>query len=151
MGDLQTGQMAPDFELISQDGTPVRLSQFRGVSPVVIFFYPKDDTPGCTKEACEFRDRSSKFKAHGAQLLGISSDSQDSHARFAVKYGLPFALLSDHGGRVRKLFGVKKSLGILPGRATYVIDREGVLRHVFNSQTQPERHIDEALEALSRL
>jgi peroxiredoxin Q/BCP len=144
------GQMAPDFELSSQDHSRVRLSQFRGHYPVVIFFYPKDDTSGCTKEACGFRDATPEFDALGAQLIGISSDSEDSHARFAAKYRLRFTLLSDKGGKVRKLYQVKSTLGIIPGRATYVIDRNGILIHAFSSQTDPTRHIDEALQALRR-
>lgn len=114
---------------------------------MVVFFYPKDDTTGCTKEACRFRDRFSEFDA---QILGISSDSSASHATFATKYQLPFTLLSDVGGKVRKLYGVPKTFGILPGRATYVIDRDGVLRHFFSSQSQPEKHVEEAASALRR-
>lgn len=148
MSKLQQGQPAPDFELPGYDGTRVRLSQFRGVSPVVIFFYPKDDTSGCTKEACGFRDAQPEFEAHGAKLIGISSDSEESHAKFAAKYGLPFTLLSDKGGKVRNLYQVKSTFGIIPGRATFVIDRDGILSHSFTSLTEPEKHIDEALLAL---
>jgi peroxiredoxin Q/BCP len=142
------GQPAPDFELPDQHGGPVRLSQFRGTQAVVIFFYPKDDTTGCVKEACAFRDNFAKFDA---RILGISSDSPESHVRFAAKYQLPFTLLSDTGGRVRKGYGVPKTFGILPGRATFVIDRHGILRHFFSSQSQPERHVQEALTALKTL
>jgi len=148
MATLQPGQPAPDFELPDQNGNPVSLSGFRGKSAVVLFFYPKDDTAGCTKEACAFRDHSDTFDAMGATLLGISSDSTDSHSRFAAKYGLPMTLLSDQGGRVRKLYGVKSTLGIIPGRATFVVDREGIVRRVFSSQSQPVRHVEEALAAL---
>ncbi len=148
MSKLQKGQPAPDFELPASDGTRVRLSQFRGKSPVVIFFYPKDDTSGCTKEACGFRDAKPEFEAHGAELIGISSDSGQSHAKFAAKYGLPFTLLSDRGGAVRKLYNVKSTFGIIPGRATFVVDKDGLLCHSFTSLTEPEKHIDEALLAL---
>ncbi len=148
MTELKAGDAAPDFELPDAAGNPVRLSQFRGRSAVVIFFYPKDETTGCTMEACRFRDDYARFKAAGAEVLGISGDSAASHAKFAAKYQLPFTLLSDTGGRVRKLYGVKKTFGILPGRATYTIDREGVVRHVFSSQSQPARHVEEALRAL---
>jgi peroxiredoxin Q/BCP len=151
MSKPEAGKPAPDFELVSQDFTKVRLSQFRGHHPVVIFFYPKDDTSGCTKEACGFRDARPEFEALGAKLIGISSDSEESHARFAAKYQLPFILLSDKGGKVRKLYQVKSTLGIIPGRATFVIDRDGVLIHEFSSQTAPTRHIDEALAALRRV
>ncbi len=147
MSQLQTGQIAPDFELPAQDGQPVRLSSLRG-SPVVLFFYPKDDTTGCTKEACAFRDRFPVFDAQGAKIFGISSDSADSHTRFASKYNLPYPLLADRGGKVRKLFGVKSTFGIIPGRVTYVIDPKGVVRHIFSSQADPERHVREALAAL---
>jgi peroxiredoxin Q/BCP len=148
LSKLQIGQPAPDFELPDQDGKPVRLSRFRGVSAVVIFFYPKDDTTGCTKEACAFRDELPKFD--GAQVIGISSDSSGSHAQFRAKYGLPYTLLSDAGGRVRKLYGVRSTFGVIPGRRSFVIDREGVLRHEFSSQFAPERHVAEALAALGK-
>src|ERR1039457_4637066 len=109
MSKPRIGHPAPDFELPDQNGAPVRLSQFRGRGPVVLFFYPKDDTTGCTKEACGFRDEFEGFQAAGAQILGISSDSSESHAQFISKYSLPYTLLSDEGGRVRKLFGVRST------------------------------------------
>jgi peroxiredoxin Q/BCP len=150
MAELLPGQPAPDFELPDQNGKAVRLSHFRGQRSVVLFFYPKDDTPGCTIEACGFRDSNGAFAAHGAELIGISSDSPESHARFAAKYDLPFTLLSDRKGRVRKLYGATGLLGgLIPGRATFVIDREGVVRHVFTSRTQFQQHVTEALAALS--
>ncbi len=150
MSELKPGMAAPDFELPDQNGQPIRLSQYRGKHAVVVYFYPKDDTGGCTVEACRFRDDFAKFRAAGAEILGISGDSTESHRKFATKYNLPFTLLSDRGGHVRKLYGVKKTLGIIPGRATYVIDREGIFRHVFSSQSEPARHIDEALLALAK-
>ena len=117
MSKPRIGQPAPDFELPDQNGAPVRLSQFRGRSAVVLFFYPKDDTTGCTKEACRFRDEFEGFQAAGAQILGISSDSRASHAQFVSKYSLPFTLLSDEGGRAmldRELFNrlAAKSISI---------------------------------------
>jgi peroxiredoxin Q/BCP len=148
LSQLKPGQPAPDFELPDQNGTPVRLSQFRGHNAVVIFFYPKDDTSGCTKEACGFRDRFEAFQAKGVRILGISSDSTGSHQQFAAKFGLQYSLLSDEGGRVRKLYGVRSTFGFIPGRVSFVIDRDGVLRHIFSSQFQPERHVEEALRAL---
>ncbi len=126
----------------------MRLSQFRGKRAVVLFFYPKDDTSGCTIEACGFRDSYARFDA---EILGISSDSQASHTAFAAKYSLPYTLLSDTGGRVRKLYRVPRTFGILPGRATYVIDRAGILRHFFSSQSEPAKHIEEALKALAAI
>ena len=152
MSKLILGQPAPEFELPDQNGDTVRLSQFRGRNPVVIFFYPKDDTTGCTIEACRFRDEFGKFSGiQDARIIGISSDSSASHAAFAAKYNLPYTLLSDRGGRVRKLYGVPKTFGILPGRATFVVDRGGVLRHFFSSQAQAAKHIDEALAALAAI
>ena len=143
------GTPAPDFELPDQHGNLVRLSQYRGRNAVVVYFYPKDDTTGCTIEACRFRDDFEKFRVTGAEIIGISDDSTESHARFASKYHLPFTLLSDKGGRVRKLYGVKKTFGVIPGRVTFVIDREGIVRHVFSSQSSPARHVEEALVALA--
>jgi peroxiredoxin Q/BCP len=147
---MKPGDAAPDFELNDQDGARVRLSQFRGGSVVVLFFYPKDDTSGCTKEACAFRDRFAEFRGLDAQVFGVSSDSEASHRAFRTKYQLPFSLLSDPGARVRKLYGVKSTMGVIPGRETFVIDREGVVREVFASQFQPEEHIRKALAALGQ-
>jgi peroxiredoxin Q/BCP len=148
MPDLVNGFPAPDFELPDQNGQAVRLRQFRGRS-VVLFFYPKDDTTGCTIEACRFRDEFERFTAAGAEVIGISDDSCESHQKFISKYKLPFTLLSDKGGRVRKLYGVNKTFGIIPGRVTFVIDREGVVQHVFSSQSNPAKHVDEALGVLA--
>lgn len=148
MPALQPGMPAPDFELPDAEGKPVRLSQYRGQSAVVVYFYPKDDTSICTKEACTFRDDFAKFRSAGAVILGISDDSSPSHAAFAAKYSLPFPLLSDKGGQVRKLFGVKRALGVLPGRVTFVIDREGVVRHVYSALFESARHAQQALSAL---
>ncbi len=149
MPAIATGTPAPDFELPDQHGEFVRLSRFRGKGPVVLYFYPKDDTTGCTIEACRFRDDFEKFRVTGAEILGISDDSTESHGRFASKYHLPFTLLSDKGGAVRKLYGVKKTFGVIPGRVTFVIDRQGIVRHVFSSQSSPARHVEEALMALA--
>ena len=150
MSQIQPGQKAPDFELPDQHGTPVRLSQFQGLSAVVLFFYPKDDTTGCTAEACGFRDDSPRFDAGGARVIGVSSDSSASHLRFAAKHSLPFTLLADQGGKVRAMYGASGALfGLIPGRVTFVIDREGVVRHVFSSQTRFVQHVEEALRSLS--
>jgi peroxiredoxin Q/BCP len=144
----RVGERAPEFELHDQNGAAVRLGGLREKGPVVIFFYPKDDTAGCTKEACGFRDEFAQFRQTGAQIVGISSDSEESHQRFAAKYSLPYTLLSDPGGRVRKLYGAASFFGLMPGRATFVIDREGIVRHVFSSQSRFEEHVDEALRGL---
>src|SRR5271166_6434982 len=130
------GDLAPDFTLPSSTGEMVSLSDFRGKSEVVLFFYPKDDTPGCTAEACSFRDSHEAFREAGAEVIGVSSDSSDSHRKFAGRYGLPFRLLSDPKGELRSRFGVPKTLGLLPGRVTYLIDRHGIVRHIFSSQLQ---------------
>jgi peroxiredoxin Q/BCP len=145
---VAVGDRAPDFALPSAGGATVRLSDFRGKKAVVLYFYPKDDTPGCTKEACGFRDSYEEFTNAGAEVIGVSSDTAESHRGFASKHGLPFTLLSDRGGQVRKQYGVPATLGLLPGRVTFVIDRDGVVRHVFNSQLAATRHVGEALAAL---
>ena len=148
---IKAGDKAPDFALADRTGKTVRLSDFRGQKPVVLYFYPKDDTPGCTKEACSFRDQYQDFQDAGAEVIGVSSDSESAHAKFTEKYRLPFTLLADAGGKVRKAYGVPATLGLLPGRVTYVIDRDGTVRHVFNSQLQATQHVAEALQALRRL
>jgi peroxiredoxin Q/BCP len=118
---------------------------------VVLYFYPKDDTRGCTAEACAFRDSHEVFTDAGAEVIGVSSDSSDRHAAFAGRHNLPFTLLSDRGGRIRKSYGVPAVLGVVPGRVTYVIDREGTVRHVFNSMTNIGQHVGDALDVVKRL
>jgi thioredoxin-dependent peroxiredoxin len=145
---VDVGSKAPDFTLPSQSGELVSLGDFLGRRPVVLFFYPKDDTPGCTKEACAFRDGHEEFGKLDAEVVGVSSDSVGSHSSFAAKHDLPFTLLSDEGSRVRTIYGVPSTLGLFPGRVTYVIDAEGVVRRVFSSQLGVERHVEEALRAL---
>jgi peroxiredoxin Q/BCP len=145
---VEVGQPAPDFELPDADGKRVRLADFKGKKAVVLYFYPKDDTPGCTAEACSFRDSYEDFQDAGAEVIGVSSDSASSHAKFAKRHELPFTLLSDAKGEVRKKYGVPSTMGLLPGRVTYVIDKKGVVRHVFNSQLQATRHVSEALDAI---
>ena len=147
-GNVGIGSKAPDFTLPSQTGEMVSLADFLDRKPVVLFFYPKDDTPGCTREACAFRDDHEEFGKLDAEVIGISSDSVESHRRFANKHRLPFTLLSDEGGKVRKLYGVSNTFGLLPGRVTYVMDEQGVIRHVFSSQLGTRRHVEEALKVL---
>jgi thioredoxin-dependent peroxiredoxin len=141
------GQTPPDFTLPDQDGSVVSLSDLRG-SWAVVYFYPADDTPGCTAESCSFRDSHEEFTDAGARVIGISSDSVESHRAFADKHHLPFTLLADGDGTVRKAWGVGKTMGLLPGRVTYIIDPEGVVRHKFSSQFKPKKHIDEALSVI---
>jgi peroxiredoxin Q/BCP len=150
-GKVQVGDVAPDFTLPDQSGRPVRLRDLIGERTVVLYFYPKDETPGCTLEARAFRDSYEKFTAQGAEVVGVSSDSVGSHRRFAARYDLPFLLLSDKGGVVRERYGVEKTLGLLPGRVSYVIDRSGVVRHVYSSQLFATRHSRAALDVLQRL
>jgi thioredoxin-dependent peroxiredoxin len=148
---VQVGDKAPDFTLPAQSGEQVRLSDQLGSHVVVLYFYPKDFTSGCTAEACAFRDQYEVFSDAGAEVIGVSSDSVDKHAGFAGKHKLPFTLLSDQGGQVRKLYGVPAKLGVIPGRVTYVIDRDGVVRHVFNSLTDINGHVLDALEVVRQL
>ncbi|MGD1907797.1 MAG: peroxiredoxin [Leptolyngbyaceae cyanobacterium] len=148
---ITVGDLAPDFSLASQNGETVTLSQFKGQKPVVLYFYPKDDTPGCTAESCSFRDSYEAFTDLGAEVIGISSDSPSSHSAFANKHNLPFTLVSDMGAKVRKAYGVPATLGLLPGRVTYVIDRDGIVKHVFNSQFNATAHVQEALSVLKSL
>ncbi len=124
------------------------MGDFVGEKEIVLYFYPKDRSPGCTTEAKAFRDSYEVFKDMGAEVIGIRSDSADSHKDFAAKCDLPFILLSDAGGKVRKLYGVPSTLGLLPGRVTYIIDMRGIVRHIFSSQTNPAKHVDEAISAL---
>ncbi|NEQ37710.1 MAG: peroxiredoxin [Okeania sp. SIO3I5] len=148
---IKVGDKAPEFTLPSQDGTQVSLSNFLGKKNVVIYFYPKDDTPGCTKEACAFRDQYQVFTDTGAEVIGISGDTQQSHKQFATKYNLPFTLLCDTNNKVRQLYDVPATLWILPGRVTYVIDKEGIIRHIFDSMLDFEAHVKEALKTLKAI
>ena len=148
---IGVGDKAPDFQLTDQAGRKVSLADFRGQKAVVLYFYPKDETPGCTKEACSFRDSYEDFVKAGAEVIGVSGDSVDKHKSFAEHHRLPFTLLADDGNKLRKAYGVPATLWILPGRVTYVIDKQGVVRHVFDSQLQATKHIDEALAVIKRL
>jgi peroxiredoxin Q/BCP len=145
------GDPAPDFTLPTQTGEQVSLHDLLEQQVVVLFFYPKDDTYGCTREACAFRDAYDVFTEAGAQVVGVSSDSIDSHDSFARKHSLPFTLLADEGGELRRRYDVPTTLGILAGRVTYVIDRQGVIRHVFSSQTQFNNHVQGALAVVRQL
>ncbi|MCE9557073.1 MAG: peroxiredoxin [Planctomycetes bacterium] len=151
MPSIQIGDRAPDISAVAQDGTRISLANYRGRQPVVLFFYPKDGTAICTKEACAFRDSFEDFVAAGAVVIGVSSDSQSSHREFASAHRLPFHLLSDDDGALRTALGVPKTLGIMPGRVTYVIDRDGIVRHIFNSQFSAGRHVKEALAIVRQL
>jgi peroxiredoxin Q/BCP len=148
---VNVGDKAPDFTLDSQTGENVTLSDFFGKKNVVLYFYPKDETPGCTREACTFRDSYELFTDLGAEVIGVSADTVESHKAFAEHHNLPFTLLSDLDNNVRKLYGATSTLSFIPGRVTFIIDKKGVIRHVFSSQLQPEKHIEEAKEVLKRI
>ncbi len=148
---LEVGSMAPDFSLPDQTGKRVNLTDFLGKVNIVVFFYPKDESFGCTKEACGFRDAYEDFKEAGAEVIGISADDIASHQAFAANHKLPFILLSDKGKAVAEKYNVGKSLGVIPGRVTYVIDKDGIIRMVFSSQINFQKHIDEALAVLKQL
>lgn len=149
---IKVGSKVPEFSLPDQDGKMVNIMDFVGKNNLVIYFYPKDDTPGCTAEACSFRDQFVVFQEYGAEVFGISADSVEKHKNFAEKHRLPFRLLSDVNKRVRKLFGVPSDLlGLLPGRVTYIVDKTGTVRHIFNSQLNAEKHVTEALQILEKL
>jgi thioredoxin-dependent peroxiredoxin len=152
MMKLKVGSKIPQFVLPDQDGNNININDLTGKSNLVIYFYPKDDTPGCTAEACSFRDQFVDFKETGAEVIGISSDSVASHKKFAEKHNLPFRLLSDVNKQVRKAFGVPGDmLGLFPGRVTYVVDKQGIVRHIFNSQFNAAKHVEEAIGVLKQL
>lgn len=150
---LTVGNRVADFELPDQTGKPVRLSSILGKGPVVVFFYPKDETAGCTQEVCAFRDVHAELAAAGATVLGLSGDGVASHERFATKHRLPYALLADAGDRVRnEIFGVPRALfGIAPGRVTYILDKDGVIRHVHEGLLNGKAHATDALTMVKKL
>jgi peroxiredoxin Q/BCP len=143
---VKEGDIAPDISLPYKNGVPRRLFDILGEKWTVVYFYPRDGTAGCTAQACSFRDAYQDLSDEGATVIGISSDTSNSHSSFAEKYNLPFILLSDKEGKAREEFGVPKSLGLLPGRVTYLIDNKKVVRLVFNSQTRATEHVKKVLE-----
>lgn len=147
---LGVGDRAPDFTLPSSSDA-VRLADVLRDKTVVLYFYPKDETAGCTAEACAFRDSYEVFTQAGAEVIGVSDDTVESHRSFAAHHRLPFQLLSDPGGEIRLRYGVSAFLGLLHGRVTFVIDRQGIVRHVFDSQFKVTRHVAEALETIRGL
>jgi len=149
---MNIGDFCPYFELPDQYGNLFSSSDWIGKKKLVIFFYPKDETPGCTKEACSFRDRHEEFLKYDCQVIGISSDSIESHKQFATRHNFNYILLADTNKEVRRLFSVPASLfGLIPGRVTYIIDLEGKIRGIHNSQLNPVSHIEEALELVKQL
>jgi peroxiredoxin Q/BCP len=151
MASIQQGDRAPHVAVTLQNGERVNLHDICREHPVVLFFYPKDGTAICTKEACAFRDAYEDFVAAGATVIGVSGDSAQRHEKFAAQHELPFLLATDADGALRRAFGVPKTFGLLPGRVTYVIDREGIVRHIFSGQFVADRHVREALDAVQTL
>ena len=147
---LQIGDTIPDFSLFDQTGKPRTNIECKGKA-LVLFFYPKDDTPGCTTEACGFRDKYNLFEILGAVVWGVNNASEDSHRKFAEKNQLPFPLLCDEDNLLRKQFGVPKVLGLLDGRVTYIIDSKGEIRHIFSDLLNGPAHVTEALRILDEI
>lgn len=148
---VKLSDIAPDFTLEDQRGENVTLSAFRGDKNVVLFFYPKDDTPICTKEACQFRDEYPAFEAKNAVILGISGDNAASHANFAARHNLPYPVLCDPSHEVARRYGAMMAFGLMADRVTYVIDRQGLVVHITQARLSADRHVQEAREALRRL
>lgn len=147
---LQVGEKAPSFELLDQDGRIIDMRDIIGKKPLVLYFYPKDFTSGCTMEAREFRDMHEEFQKNGAEVIGVSSDDVMTHKQFAVEHELPFRLLSDVDNEVRDIYGAW-GLAHTPGRVTFLIDKKGTIRMVFSSQLQPKKHIEEGLRVLTEI
>jgi thioredoxin-dependent peroxiredoxin len=149
---MNIGDTLPEITLLNQDSKPVYLKEFINKHPLVVYFYPKDNTHGCTLEACSFRDHYHEFEKANAKIFGISADSPQSHLAFIKQHRLNFALLSDPQHEAERIFGVKRNLfGLLSGRETFVFDSQGKLCYKFNSATRPTMHIKEALKALKQL
>lgn len=152
MSLLNVGDKAPDFTLRNSEGEDISLSALIGKKNIVLYFYPKDETPGCVKEACSFRDQYEDFTDAGAEVVGVSNDSVNTHKKFIANRNLPFVLLSDPGGKVARAYGCKKNLfGLLPARVTFIIDQKGIIRNVFESQFKVDQHVGGALEIIKQL
>ena len=149
---LKVGDRIPDFTAINTNGTVFESQSIIGKKPVVIYFYPKDDTSGCTAQACSFRDQYEDFTDLGAEVIGVSSDTVASHQKFAKQYKLPFILLSDSNKKIRNLFGVPSGLfGLLPGRVTYVADKHGIIQLIFDNNLMATKHIPKALATIKKI
>lgn len=149
---LSPGQAAPDFSGVLADGHTLRLRDYRGRRHVILYFFPKDFTPGCTREACSFRDHRADVAALDAEVIGVSLDSAEKHSQFAEAYEIPYPLVSDRSGKIASLYGVQRLGGwLFSKRVTFVIDKEGVIRQVIKSELQINRHIEEALDTLRQL
>jgi peroxiredoxin Q/BCP len=151
MNEIKIGSNIPSFTLPDQNGNLFDINSVLGKKNLVIYFYPKDDSQGCTAQACSFQDQFDVFTEADAVIIGISGQSVGSHKEFARKNRLTFTLLSDEGNKIRKQFGVPTNfLGLLPGRVTYVADKTGKVIYIFNSQSQSTKHVDEALRILKK-
>ena len=149
---MNIGERVSSFELPDQTGALVRFDDALGKGPIVLFFYPKDETPVCTAEACSFRDAYTEFVGAGATVFGISSDDVASHRKFAEKHKLPYRLLADVGGKVRAQCKVPRGLlGLTEGRVTYILDNTGVVRHSHEASLQAQAHVDEAIRMVKKL
>jgi len=148
MAEFKVGDRAPEFSATTHDGNTIRLSDYVGKRGLVLFYYPRDGTPICTQEACAFRDSYEQFVDAGADVIGVSSDTEESHRSFARQHKLSFPLISDVDGSLRKAFAVPKTMGLFPGRVTYVIDREGIIRKIFSAQFASDEHVRQALMAV---
>jgi thioredoxin-dependent peroxiredoxin len=150
MSGLKEGDKVPLFKLPDQDGKMIDMAESIGKQTLVIYFYPKDFTSGCTMEAHAFREMYESFQKEGAEVFGISNDSVESHKKFVVEHELPFTLLSDEGNKVREMFGAF-GVGHTIGRVTYVIDKKGIVRMVFSSQLQPKKHVEESIRKVREI
>jgi peroxiredoxin Q/BCP len=149
---IQVGERAPEFSGVTGEGKPLALSDFRGKQPIVLYFYPKDNTRVCTKEACGFRDHAGEIAAAGGAVIGVSMDSPEAHQRFSASHGLGFPLVSDHDAKICQAYGVARLGGWLPPkRVTFVIDRDGIVRRVITGELSADTHVDGALDALRSL
>lgn len=148
---MNEGQAVPAVSFTRADGSSVDMKELVGARTIVLYFYPKDETAGCTAEACSFRDQYEDFKTAGADVIGVSADDAASHEAFKKKHRLPFTLLTDPQGAGAKAFGVKKTFGLIAGRVTFVIDRAGKIRHRFDSQVRVQKHVEEALQIVRSL
>jgi len=151
MAEIQIGEKAPLFTLPDQDGKLVHLQDYIGKCPLVVFFYPADFSRNCTREVCAFRDNYELFQAAGAEVIGISRGTQDSHQSFHARFYLPYILLNDADDTVRRLWGVPKAFGILTGRVTYVLDYKGIVRNRYAAQTDINGHIKMVQHTLKQI
>lgn len=149
---ISIGDKCPTFELNDQEGKLRKREEFLTKKALVLYFYPKDDSPGCTAQACSFRDAYEEWLEVGAEVIGVSGDTLEQHKKFAKKHNLPFTLLADTNNKLRKQMGVPTNLfGLIPGRVTYVIDNQGVVKGLFNSQLDVKGHVKKALEIIEKL